>query len=511
MTEGTAHRRIKTPPFWRRWIMAEVATVLLAGGFLGASLSPLNRIYLFWGWIDTLAVLVLLLFVGTLVALGLARLNTATRGRSDRWLSPWFFFLVVLVAFNLDPDLWKRWENYLPWLQGAPYFLMIWAIGGVLTLAAYVRPSLRKLAERGWRALFFLWPLLPILMFHFIWASNWAPAEEAPSLPERRTGGDSPPSVVLVILDMVGYDDAFEETRQVRKNIPHLAAFAESATAYHGARSPGDFTGESLPGLIFQCEVGYPIWSAAGVRWREKGGGLRCAEDFERSLPCQFKSSGGRAAFVGMYLPYDKLMPGAWDFMFTRSFYGVALERPLPKFIKTLLFQAVQFLRVSKDPVSAISKQLNLYHPLLDQHQREITLDVARVGEACIRNFLSPGDFLMLHLPIPHQPFVFSPDGGPGQFGRLDPAGYSDQLVYADHLFGRWIQTLKETGQWDCSWVVVLSDHASHLRDWRADPGGKRHVLFMVKSPWQTERRDDETPFHLTELDRIPKLIPLPP
>ena len=55
MPEEIAHRQIQTTPLWRRWITAEVATILMAGGFLGTSLSPLNRIYMVWGWLDTLA------------------------------------------------------------------------------------------------------------------------------------------------------------------------------------------------------------------------------------------------------------------------------------------------------------------------------------------------------------------------------------------------------------------------------------------------------------------------
>lgn len=54
-------------PFGRRWVMAVVGAVLIAGGWLGISLSPLNRIYAFWGWMDTVAVLMLPVMAGTRV------------------------------------------------------------------------------------------------------------------------------------------------------------------------------------------------------------------------------------------------------------------------------------------------------------------------------------------------------------------------------------------------------------------------------------------------------------
>ena len=114
------------------------------------------------------------------------------------------------------------------------------------------------------------------------------------------------------------------------------------------------------------------------------------------------------------------------------------------------------------------------------------------------------GDFAVFHLPAPHQPYVFAADGGPGRYAGLDPAGYPAQLVYADRLFGEWMQALRDSGRWAESWVLVLSDHGPHFRDYAGTPAGKRHVPLLVKAPGQSVRRDEFEPIRLADFEAIP-------
>lgn len=129
---------------------------------------------------------------------------------------------------------------------------------------------------------------------------------------------------------------------------------------------------------------------------------------------------------------------------------------------------------------------------------------VLAAGKRFVRDCLSPGDLVILHLTVPHPPIVFDAEGGPSRYGREDPAGYADKLSYADRLFSELVDELKQAGQWDKSWVILMSDHGSHFKDWSSNPAEKRHVPFMAKAPGQAARRDLREPIRLADFERIP-------
>lgn len=493
--------------FWRRWAVCGVASILLCGGYVGLVLDPHNRLYMFYGWMDT-AALVLLVFAPSLALAVL--LHAAARvsgGRSDRWLSPGFYFLAVLIGFNLFPELRLKLVPWVPWLSGWIYYLIIWGVGLVATAGGCRWSRMRKTATAGWHYLFYLWPVMPILLFSLFTAPHREKPSDLPSQAGKRTAGEGAPVVVL-ILDMIGYDDLFAADGRVRDELPHLADFAGTATVFHRARSPGDETGTSLPGLLLQEEVGIVSLKGGGAKWASldsPGEGHRPAEQFDRSLPHAFKRWGYRRMFIGYYLPYQELMPSAFDRVCTCSCYGAAWPgREGTPLGEALLHQAVRFVSESKDPISAVVKQVGLQLRYSKSYFRKITGEIHSEGVRYLEGSLSPGDFAVLHLTVPHNPFVFDAGGGDSRFGYLDPAGYPGQLRYADRLFGEWIGALKKSGLWERSWVVMLSDHGPHFRDYLGSVDGKRHVPFLVKAPGQTVRQDLREPIRLVDFEKIP-------
>jgi hypothetical protein len=498
--------------FRRRLVACEVAVTLLCGGYIGLALEPLNRLFMFFNRWDTAALILLVAISGWVAATLLHAAAWVTGGRSDRWLSPGFFFWAVLVIFNFRPAFRLTLVEHVPWLTGTVYYLLIWAVGGLSTAAACRWPRWRATATAGWRYSVYLWPLLPILLFNLCAAPRWEDVSGSPADLGRHSEGTGAP-VVVVVLDMIGYEDAFVEGGKVKEGLPHLAAFAEAATVFHRARSSGNETGHSLPGLLLQEEVDHMELGRGPARWRRAeapGEAARPAAAFERALPHSFKRAGYRSVFVGFYLPYKDLMPGAFDEVFTRSYYGAAVDgRDVAPLRGALLHQAIRFVSESKDPVSAALKQFELLARFTKPYFRNMALAVHAEGDRYLRDALSPGDFAVLHLPIPHHPYVFDADGGWSPFGQLDPAGYPGQLQYADRLFGKWLAAIRDAGWWEASWVVVLSDHGPHHRDYRGLVDGKRHVPLLVKAPGQTVRRDVENPIRLADFEDIPG-FPLP-
>ncbi len=499
-----------TPGFGGRLLRCEIAATLLAGGYLGQSFSAANRLYMYFGWRDTAAVLFLVAAAGLAAAALLQAAAWATRGRSDAALSPGFYFWAVLAGFNLFPSLRQEWVRHVPWLSGTVYYLMIWGLGLAGTVAGCWHPGWRRGAAWGWRRLALLWPLLLLLPIQLLTAPKWAGGGADPARLGRNASGTGAP-VVVVILDMIGYGDAFTPEGAVREGLPAMSAFAETATVFHRARACGDFTSSSVPGLMLQEEVGDPIPGKDGVRWRsqsEPERPARLAGGFDRALPARFHAAGGRAVYIGYYLPYAELMPGAWDGVWSPCFYGVAPAAPRGAFATALLHHAVQYLIASKDPVAGVVKQFGLHLPAQNRYHRKITGDILAASRRYVRECLSPGDLALLHLTVPHPPIVFDAEGGESRFGREDPAGYPDQLRYADRLFGGLVDELKQAGRWDGSWVILMSDHGSHFQDWSADPAEKRHVPFMVKCPGQAGRQDVRKPIRLADFGGIPGFPP---
>ncbi len=497
----------KSWTFPRRLVACAVAVVLLGGGYLGLALDPYNRYAMLFAGRDTAALILGLLAAAWLAAAGLQGLARATGGRSDRWLAPWFYFFAVLAAFNLRPALRLALLPHAPWLSGSVYYLLIWTLGGLLTAAGYAWRRMENGASAGWRCSVFLWPLLPILAGNLLWAPHWRSAGPRPAELGPRAEGSGPP-VVVVILDMIGYEDAFTPAGQVRGELPQLAAFAETATVFHRARSPGDETGRSLPGLLLQAEVDVVKLDRHEARWRPldaPAAPLLRAPEFARALPYAFARAGYRRVLIGYYLPYAALLPGAFDAILADSYYGAALgPRAGSGLANAFLHQWVRFATESKDPASALAKQFGILDALYGRYYRNLNAAVHAEGRRYLRDSLSPGDFAILHLPVPHQPYVFAADGGPSGFASLDPAGYPGQLVYADRLFGEWMRALRDAGRWDEAWVIVVSDHGPHFRDYAGTPAGKRHVPLLVKAPGQTDRRDVHDPIRLVDFTALP-------
>lgn len=71
-------------------------------------------------------------------------------------------------------------------------------------------------------------------------------------------------------------------------------------------------------------------------------------------------------------------------------------------------------------------------------------------------------DFLLLHVPVPHPPFI-----------NERRSGYAGNLQLADSTLGMIRNTLKSNGTWDRTSVLVSGDHHLRLNYWGADAGAE--------------------------------------
>ncbi len=113
--------------------------------------------------------------------------------------------------------------------------------------------------------------------------------------------------------------------------------------------------------------------------------------------------------------------------------------------------------------------------------------DMFRVLAECPRRSL-----VVCHVPVPHAPFVFNPDGSDHPADETIDAdnseGYRRHLGYADTLVGQVVDMLRRTGKYDNSLVIITSDHS-----WRDEPDAAfkqgpdwvRRVPLVIKLPGQ--------------------------
>lgn len=499
-------------PAWKAWVAGQVAVWGLAMGFLQMMFAPPNQQSVFWTRQDAWCLDGLLVLEGTLAWGAVLLLRRVAGDRACRFLRPLFFFWAVLVVANWFPNGRTALLPHFPWLSPNLYYLAIWGIGMAASLAAGCSKAGRRLSGRCWRALAWGWMAPPVLGAALVLASPpRAPTSLSPaSLPRVERGEGTPPPVVLVVLDMLAASEVWDEDGALAADLPNLAAFAGEATACTDVTAPGPRTRESLPDICLQRSLGNVHLAPGGrVAWATDDGpdgSETGVEGCPAAVTRTVRRHGGRSLAVSYYLPWMDWFTGdcAWDAASTRCFYGIGplgagrwrcvLGRA------ALVFQ--QQMVASKSPLAAALKYFGVLAPAAHRYHASLTADIFAEGAACIGNVLSPGDFALLHLPVPHYPFVFDARGTFHPRLPQTAASYRGQLVHADALFGRWMDALRASGLWDGAWVLVTSDHGLHSVDWSRAPA--RHDTFRVplwvKAPGQRAQALRADPVRLTDL-----------
>ncbi len=502
----------KMPP-WRVWLVCEVAVWGWALGFIQLLFAPLNRVFLFWTRADAAVLAAVLLLDGTLVWAVVQGLRKILDGRLARMLEPVFFFWLVLFVANWFPNGRLSLLKHFPWLTGMRYYLILWVAGMAAAAVAAWRPGGRCLARAGWRALGCAWLVPVFLSVHLFWISApRAPASRAPTDLEARPGGEKPP-VVFVILDMIAASEVVDAGGRVAEDLPNLGAFSESATYFANTTAPGLQTLTSIPGICLQQRVGVPKPSSGGrVLWpvpEEEGRTLEI-RDCPLAVPRQVRLAGGRSLLCSYYLPWMDWFTGewAWDAARTSCFYGMGAGGGSGWSFRLGRLELIlsQWTEASKTPLAGMLKLVKFWEKGARLHYAAMAEAIQAEGTSCLRHVLSPGDFALLHQPLPHPPFVFDEHGNFRPHLESTAAAYRGQLRLADACFGEWMEALKASGRWEESWIVVTSDHGLHSPAWSRDPAShdKPHVPLWVKAPGQTGKRMSEEPIRLDRLSEWP-------
>lgn len=434
---------------WRAAATALVLATFLAGRQIASWGTPRNRWDYFWQRQDAVALIVAVLLLALVVyAVGMA-LSRWEWSRSRR-----------LHELGLVLGLFAALLSQFPALtSSAPRAVLLWT--GVLVVVWFAWKGWSvKLAALAREACLVMLPLVPILFGQMLLWKPWdvtALSTGPAPAPERDTGR---PLVVLVILDEWSWLRVAPEG-ELAPEYPNLRRLAERSVLVREARSAGPETRLSIPRLLFQA--GGDLIPGNGVAEWKDSTGFRPTHQVP-SLFDDLGRLGYRSSVVGFYVNYRSLIgPDQPDRICCKAnvYRG-------PTWISNLVLMLGRNLQHWTDPVSQAiwpSYSAGVYS------RSWVRLVQALRASAAEELATVPSNtFLLIHLPLPHPPFIFDSAGTflgayQGQRKPDDTLGYHRNLQFSDKLLGEIVGTLDGAGRLDQSLLIVTSDHS-----WRMDP-----------------------------------------
>lgn len=507
---------MKTP--FRRLLTGWVLAFALTGAYWGMCLAPVNRWAMYFSRLDFFAILALTLAGGTLLGAG-AFVAERLFPRLKPFLVASFWWWLALALANNFPALRQRivGRTGWTWLTGPVWWAAVWTTGAAGTALALRFPRWRNGAARGWFLLRrVLWPAVFLVPFS-VWRLPPLDAARGRGLDFSRVPGNGNPATVVLMFDMLGYEELFGENGEIRPAYTNFAAFAETADVFHAAESAGEETATSLPGWIVQKRLADSSRKLRNTHagWEfADGTNVWCAVDFaSQSLPALARARGGRALALGMYVPWECLLPGTWtateSMPFGYGIQGVHVFGTPPSFATAAKGHfSWYFLLDSKSPLAALFRLGGIRERMVANGYDERASLVVR-ADRLLREALSPGDFLFIHVDMPHQPYVMGRGGVrlPASLQDDEAGGLAAQTEAADWVLGMWMDAIASSAAGREAWVLATSDHNLHNPSRRRGP--MTHVPFLVHRPGQTERRDVAEPADLTDLRHVLPDLPL--
>ncbi len=267
-----------------------------------------------------------------------------------------------------------------------------------------------------------------------------------------------PPRIVVFLFDELDFRLAYSE-RPAGVELPELDRLRAEAFFASQAFRPGRRTELSLPALL----TGRPVTGDA------RRGPATLLLTFAGSAPPdtvswadqpnlfdRARALGYNSGVVGWYHPYCRVL--AQDL--TRCFWLPHADAIVRARQQTLPRQAVALV-ASLSPLADRHRHIADYRRLLDE-ARAAVVDTT-LG------------FVLVHLPVPHNPVIFDRRDDALTAHNYSVYGYYDNLVLTDHALGTLRSELEAAGLWNRTTVVLTSDHSRRAGE--RDP----RVPFVVK------------------------------
>jgi hypothetical protein len=320
-------------------------------------------------------------------------------------------------------------------------------------------------------------------------AASYRDRPPAPPLP-------NPPRdvrVVWIIFDETSQEIAFGN-RPPGVQLPNLDRLKAGSFFATAAKAPGESTLMSMPSLIMGEEAAEEIPRGPDSLYLRTRSQLKPVP--WSAFPNVFDDArelGFNTALVGWYHPYGRLLSGnLTEYFWTPQWLDPGIEQRFtpPSFAQSMWNRA----RLQLAALPGVGHLPGVYSSLYERQERIqlFSLLLSRALEWVADPAIG---LVLLHLPVPHPPSIYSPsEGALAANGHM---GYLDNIVLADRTLGLLRRSIEEAGLWDRSAVLVSADHGWRTSFWRSSPGwtaaeeAASHgdtsaVPFLLKLPGQT-------------------------
>lgn len=272
------------------------------------------------------------------------------------------------------------------------------------------------------------------------------------------TARQAPPAY-LILFDEMSYEVLFDST--LKAGLPNITGFAEQAYVFHNAFSPGGHTLESIPKLLTGLDYEFYQEKNLDFYIQRSGGEAMIPLPLEGNIFHLAQKAGYNTSLVGGYMPYCDL-------------FGAYLNRGR-QYRSRLLFKAL--------PPWPYSKVI-----YLDRFNKTIFYNMFDDFITGIKD-APDNTFHFVHFLIPHWPYIFDADGPAHCYWQVLIKGqrydserrYYQQFRFADAEFGKILEAIQESGNFDESLIILTTDHNHQTA---AD---KRKIPLFIKAPFQSQ------------------------
>jgi hypothetical protein len=405
--------------------------------------------------------------------------------RADRVAAVGLFAVAALPLLSLAAGVARQlpFDDAVRAAANNPLVRYAVPLVAVAGLAAMLMRSPDTL-NRGLRSTLLALSPIALVVLLTIGRSAWRPETtvfvERPS-PAGVAGAICAP-VIALLFDELSFAYLYEGG-DVRPDYAEIARFGADATHHLNVRAAANETLAAVPSMLAARQYSDVRIESDGIYYVAPG-----AQDVQPlsvrepdGLFATARRLGYRTEMAGYYLSYCDMLGDLVDACRSLSFYNAGATTTGFSILAPIRTTFVLWPRQFPFGV--------LKNPFFTRFQRDLVAET----EAFVRRPIDPSRqvFRLVHFSIPHLPFVFSGDGFDPPLNPLrtdSDADYVRQLAYVDRVVGETLSGLRQSGTYDRSTIVLLSDHG-----WRFGGTTERdvlHVPFIAKFPNQRERRD---------------------
>ena len=354
------------------------------------------------------------------------------------------------------------------------------AMAGVVALIFFHR----RLTHLASTVLVALFPFCALTFGQALWkisrydAAGFASKPAAPLLATV-----NPWRVLWFVCDEWDYRLSFID-RDPKLQLPEIDRLRQESIFAVNAYPPGPETPISIPGyytgrLVERVRYNGP--SDLEVRYRGAAAAVPWGSQpnyFERA-----RQLGVNTALIEWFHPTCRVLDGLtfcewWELGMQHNSMGARFRELLPNQTRSLFETNLLSLFGQSLPAK---QHIRTYNAIVQEGIR-VAQD-PRYG------------FTIVHLPIPHAPFVFDRRNGQFTLRNSPIRGYLDHLALLDRTIGQIRRALESSGVWDKTTIVFTSDHSyreAALLDGKSD----RRIPYLVKMAGQSQGAVYSQPFN---------------